>query len=156
MTLDTQYVFSISFRFVSYTRLGGHCIYNSFLLMNLPILGAALLTASYRHDLRSKLLLVWHNWESERYINLVLFIPPQFFLLVFSHLYHSMWKLSITITSITSHFTSMFLFVVMFWFYTDYIIIYKYTFAFCINIYLVKNLPYDANAKKMTCEELNI
>ena len=38
-----------------FTLLGGHCLYNSCLLINFPILGAELMTASYKHVLIFKL-----------------------------------------------------------------------------------------------------
>ena len=57
MILDTKDVLVVSFMFVSLKHLGGHFIYNSYLLMNFPIQGAALITASCKHDLSSLLVL---------------------------------------------------------------------------------------------------
>ena len=43
-TLDTQYELIFSFMFVYFAILGEHYIYTSFLLMNVPICGTALIT----------------------------------------------------------------------------------------------------------------
>ena len=47
----THEVFSISDIFVSFTLLGGNCMYNYSLFMYFPILRAELITESCKHDL---------------------------------------------------------------------------------------------------------
>ena len=42
--LDTQYELLFLFMFVYFIIIGEHCIYNSFLLMNVPTYGTALIT----------------------------------------------------------------------------------------------------------------
>ena len=55
ITFLTHEVFSISEICVSFTILGGHCLYNSSLLMYFPILGSELITASCKNYLIDKL-----------------------------------------------------------------------------------------------------
>ena len=54
ITFLTHQVFSISGIFVSFTFIWGHYLYNSCLLLYFPILGAELITASFKHDLIDK------------------------------------------------------------------------------------------------------
>ena len=54
LTFLTHELFSISDMFVSFTFLGGHCLYISCLLIYYPILGSELITASCKHDLIEK------------------------------------------------------------------------------------------------------
>ena len=51
ITLLTHEVFSISDIFVSFTLIGGHCLYNSSLFMYFPVLGADLITEYCKSDL---------------------------------------------------------------------------------------------------------
>ena len=51
ITLLTHEVFSISLIFVSFNLIVGKCLYNSSLLMYFPILGAELITESFKNHL---------------------------------------------------------------------------------------------------------
>ena len=63
ITFLTHEVFSISEMFVSFTILGGHCLYNSSLLMYFPILGSELITASCKNY-----LIVKRPWASRNFL----------------------------------------------------------------------------------------
>ena len=54
ITFLTHEVFSILNIFVSFTLLGGHCLYNSCLLIYFTILGAELITEYCKRDLIEK------------------------------------------------------------------------------------------------------
>ena len=77
ITFFTHEEFSISDICEFFTLLGGHCLYNSSLLTNFPIIGAELMTASCKRDLIFKLPSDWQNPDPGRKIHPVdfLFLP---------------------------------------------------------------------------------
>ena len=74
ITFVTHAQFYISDIRELFTLLGGHCLYNSCLLINFPILGAKLMTASCKHDLIFELPSASRNHEPERKMQPVGFI----------------------------------------------------------------------------------
>ena len=68
---------------VYFTRLGGHCIYNSCLLIYFTIRATELIIASCRHDLSSKLSYALKNWEPGMKRYPVGFLSPPNLYLIF-------------------------------------------------------------------------
>ena len=62
----THEVFSISYFFVSFTLLGGHCLYNLSLMIYFPILGEELIIASCKYDFIYKWSSAGENFDSGR------------------------------------------------------------------------------------------
>ena len=124
----------ISVIFVSFTLLGGHCLYNSCLLMYYPILGVDLITESCKRDLSFK-------WPSalryltpeDKYIKLILFYFQ--FVLLFSDLFAKISELDQNQVNILS------LFCEKKWFHPRNIFIKILCFVCFIDIPVIKPIP---------------
>ena len=126
---------------LSFTLIGGYCLYISCLLMNFPIHGATFIIASWRHDLSFKSSYAWQSWYPGRYTNPVeFFFKYMFFLLtVWSKTVYKYINLYCYCHNLSNTLLNYFCFYVLP--YTIIIIFNTYLFVFSIYISVVKVSP---------------